>query len=252
MLKKLFLTAAIGLTSLLLTGFVSGAMAQEAPMNPSGVKQIIDAEMFDEELDAEEIFFDEQLGRFAKKAAASSFDYYLLAMSWSPDYCLTHASDTQQCGRGFAFVIHGLWPQNLSGANPSNCATSFKLTQSAVDVALPYMPSNSLISHEWSKHGVCAGVSSLAYFTNAVNAFKSINVPSYLASANANKTVSLAALRRDFSQSSGLAGNQFSVQCDGNKLQEIRVCLTKQLGAQTCGAGIADSCPATLSVVAQP
>jgi ribonuclease T2 len=251
MFKKLCLMTATPLASLLLAGFASVATAQEAPINPSSAQQLISAEMFDDELDEDEIFFDEQLGRFAKKAAARSFDYYLLAMSWSPDYCLTHASDTQQCGKGFAFVIHGLWPQNLSGANPSNCSTSFKLTQGAVDVALPYMPSNSLISHEWSKHGVCAGVSSLAYFTNAVNAFKSINVPSYLTSSNGNKTVSLTALRRDFSQSSGLAGNQFSVQCDGNKLQEIRVCLTKQLGAATCGAGIADSCPATLTVVAQ-
>lgn len=251
MYKKICLMTATSLAALLLTGFTSGTMAQEVPMNTSGAQQLIDADMFDDELNDDEIFFDEQLGRFAKKAAARSFDYYLLAMSWSPDYCLTHPSDTQQCGRGFAFVIHGLWPQNLSGANPANCSTSFTLTQSAVNVALPYMPSNSLISHEWSKHGVCAGVSSLAYFTNAVNAFKSINVPSYLASANGNKTVSLAALRRDFSQSSGLSGNQFSVQCDGNKLQEIRVCLTKQLGAQICGAGIADSCPATLTVVAQ-
>ncbi len=251
MFKKLCLMTVTSLTSLLLAGFTNSTMAQEVPINSSGSQQLIGTEMFEDELNDDEIFYDEKLGRFAKKAAARPFDYYLLAMSWSPDYCLTHASDTQQCGRGFAFVIHGLWPQNLSGANPSNCATSFKLTQSAVDVALPYMPSNSLISHEWSKHGVCAGVSSLAYFTNAVNAFKSINVPSYLASVNGSKTVSLAALRRDFSQSSGFANNQFSVQCDGNKLQEIRVCLTRQLGAQTCGAGIADSCPATLTVVAQ-
>lgn len=170
-------------------------------------------------------------------------------MSWSPDYCLTHPSDTQQCGKGYAFVIHGLWPQNLSGSNPTNCSTSFALTQSAVNEALPYMPSNTLISHEWSKHGVCAGTSSLAYFTNAVNAFKSVNVPSYLANPQSTTTVSLGILRSDFSQSSGLSNTQFSVQCDGNKLQEIRVCLTKQLGTQICGAGVSDSCPSSVTVV---
>ncbi len=247
MIKKLSqLTAAIA--SLLFVGMTANAEAQVFQQRSTVADQSAESRVFNDlSNDDEEVFFDALYNHFNAKAA-TSFDYYLLAMSWSPDYCSTHPSDSQ-CGKGYAFVIHGLWPQNLSGSNPSSCPSSFTLTQSAINVALPYMPSNTLISHEWSKHGVCAGTSSLTYFTNAVNAFKSITVPSYLAKPVANKTVSLSTLRSDFAKSTGLTSNQFAVICDGSKLQEVRVCLTKQLGAQTCGAGISDSCPSNVTVL---
>jgi ribonuclease I len=48
--------------------------------------------------------------------APGHFDYYLLALSWSPSYCVVHPGDQHQCqGRGFGFVLHGLWPQSNAG-----------------------------------------------------------------------------------------------------------------------------------------
>ena len=50
------------------------------------------------------------------------FDFYMLALSWSPSYCeasrerAPDRSPDQQCGaRPFSFVVHGLWPQYDSG-----------------------------------------------------------------------------------------------------------------------------------------
>ena len=56
------------------------------------------------------------------------FDYYALALSWSPTYCdgATRNQNDPQCnragGRPYAFVLHGLWPQHQKGW-PENCAT---------------------------------------------------------------------------------------------------------------------------------
>src|SRR5690242_6327121 len=42
---------------------------------------------------------------------AGRFDYYVLSLSWAPTYCRTHADDGEECsGRGYGFVLHGLWP----------------------------------------------------------------------------------------------------------------------------------------------
>lgn len=45
----------------------------------------------------------------------SGFDFYVLALSWSPSYCESEGEDAnqQQCNaqRPYAFVVHGLWPQ---------------------------------------------------------------------------------------------------------------------------------------------
>ena len=44
------------------------------------------------------------------------FDYYAVALSWSPAFCATH-DDPNQCasGRQAGFVLHGLWPQYEQG-----------------------------------------------------------------------------------------------------------------------------------------
>ena len=56
------------------------------------------------------------------------FDFYVLALSWSPSYCEASrraraqpGDRDQQCGgRPFSFVVHGLWPQYEQGF-PSFC-----------------------------------------------------------------------------------------------------------------------------------
>lgn len=58
---------------------------------------------------------------------AGDFDYYVMALSWSPGWCATDGKgrDAEQCrtGSGASFVLHGLWPQYDNGY-PSYCRTS--------------------------------------------------------------------------------------------------------------------------------
>src|SRR6185369_17555924 len=46
---------------------------------------------------------------------SSAFDYYLLTLSYAPDFCAQPAGDKdpRECGQGrrAGFVVHGLWPQ---------------------------------------------------------------------------------------------------------------------------------------------
>ena len=67
------------------------------------------------------------------------FDFYVLALSWSPTYCAGQGErrDDVQCapGRGLGFVVHGLWPQYARGY-PENCsAVTRSPTRQAMDVA---------------------------------------------------------------------------------------------------------------------
>ena len=50
------------------------------------------------------------------------FDFYVLALSWSPSFCEAAAerggsrNASAQCGaRPYSFVVHGLWPQYTKG-----------------------------------------------------------------------------------------------------------------------------------------
>src|SRR5262249_7728423 len=77
------------------------------------------------------------------------FDFYVLALSWSPSYCEAEGEDAnrQQCkaARPYAFVVHGLWPQFERGY-PEDCATSdSKVPNMMLRTLYDLMPSAGLI-----------------------------------------------------------------------------------------------------------
>jgi len=56
------------------------------------------------------------------KNTPGDFDFYVMSLSWSPDYCAGN-DDPQQCsvGKKLGFVLHGLWPQYNRGY-PADCS----------------------------------------------------------------------------------------------------------------------------------
>ena len=63
----------------------------------------------------------------AEGERAGDFDYYVLALSWSPNWCALEgdARDAEQCDEDFGWVVHGFWPQYEAGW-PSYCPTSMR------------------------------------------------------------------------------------------------------------------------------
>ncbi|WP_426192878.1 ribonuclease T2 family protein [Massilia sp. DWR3-1-1] len=104
------------------------------------------------------------------------FDYYAVALSWSPAFCATH-DDPNQCapGRQAGFVLHGLWPQYQRGY-PQSCSTE---PLSSADRAryAPLYPSPKLIGHEWQKHGTCSGLAPAAYFALSARLRQQLRIP---------------------------------------------------------------------------
>src|SRR5690349_8937707 len=110
----------------------------------------------------------------------SKFDYYLLSLSWAPNYCAGHPTDkSSECkiGNHASFVLHGLWPQANSGPPPMNCKPASPVSSAITRHMLEYMPSRSLVQHEWEKHGSCSGLSAADYFKNVEQAFTAVKAP---------------------------------------------------------------------------
>ncbi len=180
-------------------------------------------------------------------ADAESYDYWLLALSWSPSYCLAHPDDREQCGqRGYGLVLHGLWPQYEAGGGPLNCAIRAEPNAATVRHALAFMPSRRLIEHQWRRHGSCSGLSPAAYFELADRAHASLRVPPKLEAPARELRLRAGELRAAFMRSNpGLADDMFSLQCRRGVLQEVRVCLARDgLAPRRCGRQVRDRCPA--------
>ncbi|BBE72600.1 ribonuclease T2 family protein [Oharaeibacter diazotrophicus] len=168
------------------------------------------------------------------------FDFYVLALSWSPSYCEAAADDegSAQCdgGRPYAFVVHGLWPQYDRGY-PDFCAADRRdrPSRDAVEAMLDIMPDPGLVRHEWAKHGTCSGLSSTDYLALVRRARAAVTVPAEFAKVDRYRTVAPAAVERAFRDANpGLAADGVAVTCDGRRLREVRICLTRDLAFTDC------------------
>ena len=165
------------------------------------------------------------------------FDYYALALSWSPSYCASH-NDPQQCAGGskLGFVLHGLWPQYAKGY-PENCSTVKLPDEVRAQYAALY-PSPKLIEHEWSKHGTCSGLEPADYFTLSSKLKTVLKVPPAYQSPDAPIRVDNAAFKQAFRDANGyMPDNAVLPFCSGGGrfLQEVHACYDPRGGALSCG-----------------
>jgi len=178
------------------------------------------------------------------------FDFYVLALSWSPSYCASARERTprrvpkQQCGtRPFAFVVHGLWPQYERGY-PSYCQRPApRISRGLADSMLDLMPSPRLVYHEWDRHGTCSGLPAKAYFASVRKARAVVKVPPNYAELAKPLTVTPSEVAAAFLKvNPGLRPSEMAVACDRKRLTEIRICLNKDFTFRDCGAVMRGSC----------
>lgn len=170
------------------------------------------------------------------------FDYYVVSLSWSPQYCATDGSDdTQQCslGRKLGFVLHGLWPQYERGY-PSYCSEESFPSSLKQDFPALY-PSNALYTHEWEKHGTCSGLTPSEYLAASKQLRDSVVIPEAYRSPAEPFRVTVEALQDDFlSANPNLSANGMAVLCSdsGRFLSELRVCFTIEGQPRACSAEV--------------
>lgn len=182
-------------------------------------------------------------GEVSLSEASGPFDYYVMAMSWSPSYCRDNP-DRDQCGRGETFILHGLWPQFEEGW-PENCDTGFTgPDRRTVAAAIGATPSEGLIRHQWRKHGTCSGMSAADYFATAREAFDKIVEPDLLGLSNGRDLSSAAVEDAFLDANPRLTPDAVTVKCRDGRLSEVRICLTKDLGVRTCGSDAIRDCRA--------
>jgi ribonuclease T2 len=180
----------------------------------------------------------------AEHREADGFDYYLLSLSWSPTYCLTHPGDRDECGdRGYGLILHGLWPQFEGGGYPENCQAA-PLDAAARRLGATLFPSENLLRHEWQRHGSCSGLAAAEYLRTADRAVAQLIVPPELsAPRNALHFTAGELARRLRAANPLLPAGGLRIACNRDALDEIRVCLTRTLQLRDCGAGVGGSCP---------
>ncbi len=183
----------------------------------------------------------------AEGERAGDFDYYVMSLSWSSNWCALEGDDRNdpQCdaGRGLTWTVHGLWPQNDTGY-PSYCRTTARdpsrgETASMSDI----MGGSGLAFYQWKKHGRCSGLTAGDYYATMRNAYKSITVPPIFAEITKDLKVPASVIEDAFIEANpDFARDQITVTCKAEMIQEVRICLTKDLDPRRCGPDVIRDC----------
>lgn len=178
---------------------------------------------------------------------AGEFDYYVLALSWSPNWCALEGDSrsSPQCDddADFGWVLHGLWPQYETGW-PANCRHSFRNpsrfeTNAQADV----FGSSGSAWHQWNKHGSCSGLAPGDYYALARFAYEKITRPAVLRRLTDPVTLPASLIEEAFMRDNdGLDPDEITITCRSGRIQEARICLTRDLELRQCGSDVIRDC----------
>jgi ribonuclease T2 len=184
---------------------------------------------------------------WADGEAAGDFDYYVMSLSWSANWCALEGDgrDDPQCdaGRGLSFTLHGLWPQYEEGW-PSYCRTGARDPSRSQTAAMAdIMGGAGLAFYEWKKHGRCAGLSADDYFALSRQAYSSIVIPTVFANLDRDLALPASVVEEAFLEANpGLARDQITITCNDGMIAEARICLTRDLEPRRCGDDVIRDC----------
>ena len=178
---------------------------------------------------------------------AGDFDYYVLSLSWSPNWCVLEgdARNSPQCedGSGHGWILHGLWPQYERGW-PSYCPTNHRNpTRGDTAEMADIMGTSGLAWHQWRKHGVCSGLEARDYYALSRLAYEGVERPDLLRRLDNEVRLPASVIEEAFLEvNPHLEPDMLTVTCRANRIQEVRICLTRELEPRVCGVDVIRDC----------
>jgi len=183
----------------------------------------------------------------AEGERAGAFDYYVMALSWSANWCALEgdARNSPQCdtSEDHGWILHGLWPQFHRGY-PSYCKTAKRppsrgMTADMADI----MGTGGLAWHQWKKHGTCTNLSAGDYYALSREAYASIIRPPVFRKLDRTVKLPASVVEDAFVKDNpGLTRDQITITCRQGHIQEARICLSRDLTPVPCGRDVIKDC----------
>jgi ribonuclease T2 len=185
----------------------------------------------------------------ADEDRAGEFDYYVLSLSWSPNWCLREgdARGSDQCDarHDHGWILHGLWPQYHRGY-PDFCQSAKRppprsMTNDMADI----MGSAGLAWYQWKKHGTCTGLEAADYYALSRRAYEQVNRPVILRQIREEMRLPPRVVEAAFLEANpGWEPDMITITCKDDTIQEARICLSRDLSPVPCGRDVVRDCTA--------
>ena len=187
------------------------------------------------------------LPALAQEDKTGQFDYYVMALSWSPNWCEIEgeAKGSDQCDarHDHGWILHGLWPQYHRGF-PSYCRTSERApSRGQTNAMADIMGTGGLAWYQWKKHGVCSGLSSAEYYELSREAYASVQRPEVFRKLTKDIKLPASVVEDAWLKANPqLEADGITITCRQGHIQEVRVCLSRDLEPVPCGQDVVRDC----------
>jgi ribonuclease T2 len=184
----------------------------------------------------------------AEGERAGEFDYYVLALSWSPNWCALEgdARQSPQCEEDHGWIMHGLWPQFHRGY-PSYCKTAKRPPSRSMTAAMAdVMGTSGLAWHQWKKHGSCTGLSAEQYYAVSREAYAVVTRPGVFRKLAKPVKLPAKVVEEAFLKANPqMEADGITITCRDGHIQEARICLSRALDPVPCGQDVVRDCKMT-------
>lgn len=183
----------------------------------------------------------------AEGERAGDFDYYVMALSWSANWCALEgdARNSPQCdtSEDHGWILHGLWPQFHRGY-PSYCKTAKRApSRSMTNDVSDIMGTGGLAWHQWKKHGTCTDLSATGYYALSREAYATVTRPAIFRKLDRTVKLPTSVVEDAFIKDNPtLKRDNITITCRQGYIQEARICLSKGLEPVPCGRDVIKDC----------
>jgi len=142
---------------------------------------------------------------YAEGDKAGEFDYYVLSLSWSPNWCALEGErrGSPQCDEDHGWIMHGLWPQFHRGY-PSFCRTTYRAPSEA---------------------------------------YGTVVRPPVFRKLDRDIKIAASVIEDAFVKANPeLEPDMITITCKSGHIQEARICMSKDLSPVPCGRDVIKDC----------
>jgi ribonuclease T2 len=108
------------------------------------------------------------------------------------------------------------------------------------------MGTSGLAWYQWKKHGTCSGLSPAAYFDLSRRAFESVNRPEIFRKLKDPVRLPAKVVEQAFIEvNPEWEPDMLTITCKQGRIQEARLCLSKDLDPVPCGRDVVRDCQMT-------
>jgi ribonuclease T2 len=105
--------------------------------------------------------------------------------------------------------------------------------------------SSGLAWHQWKKHGTCSGLSAADYYALSRRAYEGVTRPQVFRKLDASVKLPASVVEEAFLKANpALKPDMVTITCKQGYIEEVRLCLSRDLDPVPCGRDVIRDCTA--------